>query len=640
MSTLTSLKQRVETYLSRYETGLWKPQIEIDILHWVESRRHLPTRSEESGAMRLSRTPYVVPWLRAAVDEKIEEVVVCASAQVAKTEFGLSVLGYFTDVKRSPVFYTLADEKTARFIGRDRIRKMYESSPHLLPLIENAPVVSVDEIELNNGGYVGIAWASSVAGLATKEFRVTIADEIDKPGYSIKTSEAMPLSLIRERTESFYSYKHIFFSTPTLETGNIVVELANCDVVYDWHVPCPYCGVYQPLRFSPDHAYGFKKGRYRDANGVLRRLGRVTWPGRKDATREQVAQARYECGACKKLWTTLEKNRAVEKGKSVARGEVPKIVKKVGFHINRLYSLLGKSGDLEKVVTGFLEAVRSNNPRMIQGVINSTFAEPFLPHRRIRKTDVLKKLKDDRPRGLVPAGGKVSCLLAGIDTQDDGFYFEIRAFGYGLTRESWCIREGFLPDFNSLVRVLWEDSYKDIDGNSYMVRMAFQDAMGHRTSEVYTFCYAHRGKIWPTQGVQSMTAPYTATNVSRFPGTNKPIPGGLKLLRFDSNYFKNQLSGMLQILPHDPGAYHYHSEVTDDWLKQMTVETINDKGFWENTHSRPNHAWDCSVLSLLGHEMLGVAFWAKPEPIKKETPIAAAVGDDWIGGRGESWLNR
>lgn len=639
---------RLNRWLKLELKGYERPA-DFDILKWVETRRHLSSRSEERGPMRLNRTPYVRPWLRAAVDPDIEEVVICASAQVAKTEFGLCVAGFYADVKRSTVLVSLADEQTARHISRDRIRKMFEDSPDLRPLLDGAPVVNNEELSLSNGAYIGIAWASSVAGLATRSFRVTIADEIDKPGYSVKSAEAMPLSLIRERTESYYDFKHIFFSTPTVETGNITEELEGCDVVYDWHVPCPICGVYQPLRFTPDHAYGFNKGKFVSEAGGLVDLGGVIWEGGLDATDAQVENGRYRCGPCGALWTTPEKNRAVIRGKKVSRLPFDGRARKVGFHVNRLYSLLGKSGDIEKLIRAFITAKRSPNPRVLQGFINSTLAEPYVPKIRPRSVEVLRLLKDDRPKGLVPNQEPVACLLAGVDTQDDGFFYEIRAFGYGLGRTSWGVREGKVGTFEDLAQVLWSDQYYDIDGNPFVVSFTLQDAMGHRASEVYDFCRLHRGYILPTQGVQRLAAPVGLTNLSFYPGTKKPIPGGMQLVRLDTNFFKSRLANQLEIVGGDPGAWNYHSETPDAWFEQMTAEVLNDENLWENPRSRPNHAWDVSVLCQAAHEYRGVGMWAKPEPVDHPRPPddGGSRASSWIsGGRSVSvgaqgrWLNR
>ncbi|WP_054031234.1 terminase gpA endonuclease subunit [Desulfatitalea tepidiphila] len=590
------------------EARLWEPGRDLAIVEWVESRRQLGARSEEKGPMRLERTPYIVPWLEAAVDPNLDEVVVCKSAQVAGTEFGLSVVGYYADQRPCPILITMADENTATYIARDRVKKMFEDSPELAYLVQGATVSNANELELANGAYINVAWASSVAALGTKPFKIVINDEIDKPGYYTKTKEASPLSLSGERTETFYEFKHIKFSTPTLETGNIFTELMSCDAVYDWHVPCPYCGVMQPLRWSAKYTEGFKGGVYRDIKGKKRKLGGVVWKGGSKATRAQIMGARYQCGACGRLWTTAQKYRAVGFGAGVPREKEPAVIRKKGFHINRLYSLLGKSGYLDQLLASFLASLKDKNPKVLQGFLNSALAEPWRPVKRTRPKNRIMELADERPRGVVPGGGAVSCLLAGVDTQDDGFYYEIRAFGFSQDFDSWCVREGFVISFEELEKVLWQDEYTDAGGRPYSVKLVCQDAMGHRTDEVYRFCRKHRGKMFPTQGVDSLTQPFRYSDIEFFPKSKKAIPGGIKLVRFDTNHFKNKLHTMLQVRKGDPGCWYYHSELTEEWAEQMTVEGIGESGKWENPGDKPNHAWDVAALLLLAAEIEGVRF--------------------------------
>jgi terminase, large subunit len=217
---------------------------------------------------------------------------------------------------------------------------------------------------------------------------------------------------------------------------------------------------------------------------------------------------------------------------------------------------------------------------------------------------------------------------------------------YGLECHSWGIREGKVPTFEALEQVLWFDQHKDSDGNVYPVRFTLQDAMGHRTSEVYDFCRMHRGLILPTMGKQTMSTPYAYSNREYYPGSKKPIPGGIKLVRFDTNYFKNQLAGILEVVSGDPGCWHYHSQITQDWARQMTVEGINDKGVWENPQERPNHAWDCATLLLLAHEVLGVAFWpvleheVHVEKSKRSLEPNEPITPRRINYARPSWLNR
>jgi phage terminase large subunit GpA-like protein len=216
----------------------------------------------------------------------------------------------------------------------------------------------------------------------------------------------------------------------------------------------------------------------------------------------------------------------------------------------------------------------------------------------------------------------VACLLAAVDTQDDGFYFEIRAFGFGMEFTSWCVREGFVTSLEGLAQILWQDEYRDADGNEYRVRLAIHDAMGHRTSEVYDFCRNNRGRIIPAKGEQRLAQPHAWTNLEFYPGTKKQIPGGLKLLRHDTNYYKNELSRRLEVVNGDPGCWHYHAETTVDWARQMTVEGRDEQDLWQNPGNKPNHAWDCAELLLVAHDMLGVKHWKAPEK-KKAEPVSS-----------------
>jgi len=168
----------------------------------------------------------------------------------------------------------------------------------------------------------------------------------------------------------------------------------------------------------------------------------------------------------------------------------------------------------------------------------------------------------------------VAGLVAGIDTQDDGFFYEIRAFGYGLEQDSWQVRAGFVTSLDALKIVLWSDNYLDTDGNRYMVSRSLIDAMGHRTAEVYDFCRLNPGRIYPSKGERTMRQPHTWSRIDFYPGTNKPIPSGLQLVRVHTTHFKNQLASLLEVPFSDPGSWKMCAETTADWAMQMTSEYI------------------------------------------------------------------
>lgn len=262
----------------------------------------------------------------------------------------------------------------------------------------------------------------------------------------------------------------------------------------------------------------------------------------------------------------------------------------------------------------------------LKDYLNSHAAEPWRIYAHERKEDKILALRDERPKGIVPNGDRVACLTAGVDTQDNGFWYEIRAWGWGMPMESWQIREGFVDSFDALTQRLFNSRYEDVDGNEYFVKFAVHDAMGTRTSEVYDFARLHRGQMLPFQGKGSLTQPVAYSNLSFYPGSNKKIPGGLVLLRADVNFFKNQLSGKLEIKQDDPGAWHYHSETTEEWARQMCAEVIDEKkSVWINPHERANHGWDCSVYNLVAAEVTGVKFM---KPQKAQTTPRQSVVDD------------
>jgi phage terminase large subunit GpA-like protein len=223
----------------------------------------------------------------------------------------------------------------------------------------------------------------------------------------------------------------------------------------------------------------------------------------------------------------------------------------------------------------------------------------------------------------VPGGGVVAGITAAVDTQDNGFWYEVRAWGFGgpeFLKNSWGIKEGFAPSWGELEQVLWGEELLDADGNRYVISLVIQDALGHRTAEVYGFCIKHRGKIFPSFGKQTMAQPYTWGTQEYYPGTKKAIPGGLKSINVNTQYFKDELSGLLEIVPGDPSSWRYHAEFPDAHAKHMTAEFVNEAGFWENPSGKDNHLWDCAVLNLVAAEIRGIKYWPKPDEAAAAQP--------------------
>jgi terminase, large subunit len=602
------------------ELQVWRPPEKLAISEWAEKYRVLSEPAEEKGPLRLRRTPYLVPIMDAFLKPHVETVVFCKPAQIAGTEGMLSVIGYFTHQEPCSIMLIMADEDTAKYIGKERLQPMYRNSSELRRLIVEERF-NITEMSLSNGAFVALGWASSVARLASRPMRIVIFDEVDKPGYYVTTREASPINLGKQRTETFFNRKIGILSSPTDEEGNIWKELNSCDAIFDWHVPCSYCGHLQPLRFSREFSTDFPDGVYRAKDGSMRRLGQVAWEGGRKATSEQIERAGYQCGECGKLWNTIEKNQAVEFGEMVSRSEPASFPKKVGFHINRLYSLLGKSGNIPKIVSDWIGSL--DDPREKQGFINATLAEPWRQILVSSTESEVLKARCALPPQIVPQ--TAVALTCGIDVQAYGFWFVVRAWAPDMM--SWLIHYGQIQTWADVEALLFEREYP-IEGNpSARMRIwrAGIDTGGGKdealaisqTEETYQWLLRNRigreCRVWGTKGASShlVGRAYAGNPLLKTP-SGRPIPGGLQLMFIDTHKMKDvchfRLGRAIETNSSEAegGVFHQagflHSKTGADYASQILAEekrrdVKRGTSSWVKVASRPNHLLDCEVIT-------------------------------------------
>jgi len=629
------------------ERAAARPPERISLSKHAEKVLVLDQNSAVQGRFLLEMVPCWEFVMDACASSRWDEVTVMAAAQTAKTTTLLvAVVLYYTRQEPSSVGIVLADQLTAEYIMKKKIKQAFEDSPELAGLYDEKKFNKHDA-EFTNGAYLGGAWASSVSMLGTRAFRIIIRDEIDKPGYSVTNKEGSALSLSAERPASYPQgfYKIISLSTPTTENGNCALKFEETDAIFDRHCPCPHCGQFQPLKWSPEYAFGFENGEYRGDDGKKHKLGQVVWEGGRHATNKQIQEtARYQCGECGGLWTDEQRKQAVKLGKEVSRNEFDEHERKMCLQASRLVSLFD-AGSLPTLVQRFCVIMRMpegpEKVKELQGFINSGLGEPFRMTGTDRHVDSILALADDRPPGVLPGGGVVAGLLGAADTQGDdetgGFWYEVRAAGYGKDQPSWGVRRGYVETKEALIEIM-KETYLDADGNEHQVIGCVIDAMGHRTKEIYDFCRHHRKFLYPLKGERTMGSPFTFTNLEFYPGRDKKkrIPGGLQLMRVNATYFKNGLHQKLQISPADPGAWLFDSSLTHDWAKMMSSEYRDGTGFWQEIRSRPNHGWDCSYYFLALAEFFQFAMKQPPKQVQAQ-PVQEDEPNPYTGGRAFSF---
>ena len=631
---------------SRAERLAYRKRKPVKPSVWAPRHRTITRGPYEGARWRNSLTPYLPGIMDAADYPFVEEIIVCAAPQTGKSAVVDTWIATRIDRAPGPTLYVYPDEDTAIENIKDRIIPMIKGSPRLRSYLtgtaddESAKRIKLIHMELY------MAWARSASRLGNKTIRYLIFDECDKYPKFVNKTEAGPFELGEARTIWYQWSKKIWkISTPTTETGLIHQALTKtAQVRFQFEVVCPACGAKQVMKFD-----------------------QIKWPD-PSPNPEELETARlawYECEACRAHWDDNVRNMAVAAGRWISFAEDDKEAKrhvdggielfeylerfrpvKIGFH---LPSWLSRFVSLSKAAAAFLRG--QTDKAQLRDWANKHCAQPWLEYAIERKEDRILLLRDTRPASLVPSGGVVSVITAGVDTQDMGFWYEIRAHGWGREQETWQIREGFILEWEALDRILWEDEYMDANGLKYFIRLVVQDAFGvkARTPQVYDYSRMHRGRHFPYKGEQQMQQALTWGKIDTYPGTNKPIPGGIQLVHSDTTYYKNLLAAKLEIGPKDPGAWHLHAETTEAYARHMCAEYRDpDTQIWQCRSGQPNHLWDCGVMNLVAADILGVKFWKRPDEKQVQGARSKVQGEDREenreGGRipyeRPAWLNR
>lgn len=618
-------RTRVLCRFSKAERGVFRRRRKIRPSDWAELHR-VVTMSSLPGPWRNSTTPYLAGIMDASFHPAVQEISLCKVPQTGGSEAVNNCIAYAMHLSPGPAMYVYPDELTARENCQDRIAPMFTSSPALRQLMtgrdDDAAALKIKLLRAP----IYMAWSRSVSRLANKPIRYLVFDETDKYQTS-NQAETDPIRLGEKRTTTFrWNRKTWKISSPTVEAGYIWQAMLAAQVIFVYAAVCPLCGHKQVMHF-----------------GEADKPGGIKWPEteRDPDAIETGELATYQCNSCLAHWTDYQRDQAVRMGSWQAKHDGRGLdayldayrPRRIAFH---LPAWLSPFISLSKIAGAWLRCRKADNSLDLEAYKdfqNAYAAEPWFNLHQDRKEDDILALRDDRPSGMVPTADQVAGLFATVDTQDNGFWFEIRAAGYGKNGDSWGIRRGFADSGDTLRQALFVDTYQDQEGNRYPVRAALIDAMGHRTAEVYDLCRDYPGRLIPLKGERRMNTGHAWSNIEYYPGTQKAIPGGIKLLRVNTGYYKDILAGKLSVAPGDPGSWRLAADYDEPWAKMLCAEYIDERGEWICPSGRDNHAWDIAVYYLALVDLLGVRYWSAPgtaAPSKKTAaPPAAKTTSRW-----------
>ena len=599
------------SYLSKLALQALKPP-DLDIIRWVEENRYLSTVSSAiTGLKKISRTPYLKKLYDFFLDDTIKTIVIQKPAQIGITDFVVDCILWTAANDPSPTAFFLADQETARKIMRVRLEPAFRR----LGLTKRNKAANQQqdinkyEIELSNGFYLAVGWSSSISQTASMSFKRVFCDEINKPGYGVTKDEGDTLDRIQERLETYSDSKFVLLSTPTLDDGQITKRLDACSAIYDYCIPCPACGSFQPMTF----------------------LGLV-WHGGGQATDEQIKESvRFKCTACNHLITEEQRIDAVALGEMLPREGAVVDAQSVGVQLHRLNSLF-KGGNMAAMVQSFLAA--KGDPLKLQNIVNSTFGEPWVPRITASQDDVQGKLamcRSPLKKGTLPPD--TVAIVAGIDVQMQGFWYRVRA----ITRDnsSYAIDGGFLQNWDDVSSLVLSREYDGRKTWRCLIDTGgtkSQDAAISKTEETYNWIRSTYGsgvQVFGSKGSsRSMpTKLKIGAPIERTP-SGKPIPGGLRIVLLNTDLLKDTLFYRIDRTaetPEQPGNWWLYDDVPDWEILQISAEEKRrERGGGTGWHvvRTDNHMLDCEVMCLAAADNEfwgGVALESKRQRVQPQS---------------------
>ncbi len=544
-------------------------------------------------------------------DRRAEKIIVVCGSQMGKTESLLCVLGHrYDDGPYMPTLWVAPTERMVKTISQDRLDRMLRSTPDLWAKTARGHAYKLQEKWIG-GIRLGFAHAGSAAELSMNAAGLILVDERDRMDNDV-AGEGDPLVLAAARAKNFANSTVAVTSTPTLEGASPIWSLYEEGTREQWAWPCPHC-----------------------AELFIPKLALLQWPeGALPAEARQMA--RVVCPECGGEIEDRHKQRMNAFGRFIphvvdAEGreqrcaEIP-INAQHSFWISGLASPWISFGQMAQELVA---AYRSGEQERIQAIVNTYGGEVFKVRGDAPEWETVMERRQDYTPGTVPSG--VQLITLGVDVQVDRLYWSLR--GWGFNAESWGLGEG----------VLWGDTAYDAVwiALGQLVQRPIGDKMIHRgfvdsgyrpgkkwqrpENVIYQFCRRHPGQCFPTKGHDTQDTPLRAKLLDMTVG-GKLIKGGIKLWHLNTDYLKSALYARVRAPAGEPGGWHCHRDITEEYARQCVSEQVlvkaSGKRVW--IQSGANHFLDVEVLNLAAALSLNV-YQLKPsapqaEPAKPKAP--------------------
>jgi phage terminase large subunit GpA-like protein len=595
-----------------------KPDPIITVVEWSDTRRILPPTSAEPGPYRSKRTPYMREISnKLSATDPAQIIFLKKCSQIAGTETGNNWVGYTIDVAPAAMLYVMPTDTMMKNCSTTRIQPMINTTPALAKKIkpprsrDGGNTMMRKEFE---DGLIIMVGANSPNGVSSNPVKKVYLDEIDRYPANIG-GEGDVIALAITRTSTYGSSRKIFgTSTPTIAGTSLIDKEYKRTGQRRYHVPCPHCGVYQPLVFKN---LKWQTGKY-----------------------DNVA---YECAECHELILERYKTKMFDLGEWVP--DFPDLEDGItfGYHLNALYSPLGWYSWL--TMAKEYDDALDDLPKMIT-FVNTKLGDVYETKGDAPDWQNLYNKREDLV--LNTPNEQVVFITAGVDIQADRIEVEIVGWGFG--KQSWSIDYRVLNgSTSSASNEVWKDLEKIIyetwtreDGAILPLRLMAVDS-GDNTSVVYEFCRKFSTtQVIPIKGKDGMALMVSQPKAVDTARSGKKI-NGVKVWMVGVSLIKTELYGWLKLQHLDnedyPSGYCHFPMYDEQHFRSITAEQVeyvkNKKGFtqlqWVKKYER-NERLDCRVYAraaayVLGVDRLSDDEWVKIHQETKDSIVVKPIAE-------------
>jgi phage terminase large subunit GpA-like protein len=217
---------------------------------WTE-RHYRIRRGDLKGPWRHNNAPYLRGVLNIANAPGVVQLNLKKAGRVGGSEALRAMIAFWAATDPSPMGLTLPNQSKGRSIMKGDVLPIFRHTAPLRELLARESRDALTEsVTLQNGFSLELAWAGSAAVMASSTWRRAVNDEVDKFG-RWSGDESGAIEATEGRITTYQDRRlQVNISTPTTTAGTIHTLYEQSTVRLEYHVPCPHCGRFQPLRWA------------------------------------------------------------------------------------------------------------------------------------------------------------------------------------------------------------------------------------------------------------------------------------------------------------------------------------------------------------------------------------------------------